>query len=96
MTGMDEGDYVRMTVLVSGRVQGVGFRAYVRRWALDVALAGYVENLSDGRVEVVAEGERRDLEHLLHLLKRGPAHAEVAQVEVSWSEPSHLEDFYVY
>jgi acylphosphatase len=93
---MDADDYVRMTALVSGQVQGVGFRAYARRRALDAALSGYAENLSDGRVEVVAEGERGELEHLLHLLKRGPPHAEVEQVEVSWSEPSHLEDFYVY
>ena len=87
---------VRMTVLVSGEVQGVGYRAFAQRQAQDLGLQGYAENLGDGRVEIVAEGERADLEHFLHLLKRGPAHAEVGAVTETWGEASALRGFYTY
>ncbi len=86
----------RMVALISGKVQGVGYRAFVRRKAQELGLAGYAENLPDGRVEVVAEGEEEDLKLLLHFLKRGPRLAEVAAVDVSWSEPAGLEGFHVY
>ena len=86
----------RATVLVHGRVQGVGYRAFVRRHALDLGLAGQVENLADGRVEVVLEGPRLDLEHLLVHLRRGPVHATVAGLDVAWSEPVGLAGFHAY
>ena len=86
----------RATVLVRGHVQGVGYRAFVRRHALDLGLAGQVENLGDGRVEVVAEGPRLDLEHLLIHLQRGPVHATVAGLDVAWSEPVGLAGFHAF
>ena len=92
----DDSAQKRMTVLASGRVQGVGFRAFVRRHALDLGLKGYAENLGDGRVEVVAEGEKSELEHLLVKLKMGPAHAVVTELEVAWGEVTGLESFYTY
>ena len=85
-----------LTALISGDVQGVGFRAFVRRHALDLGLAGSAENLSDGRVEVVAEGPRSELEHLLVFLRRGPAHAKVEGVEAHWSEGGGLRGFHTY
>jgi len=86
----------RMVALISGKVQGVGYRAFVRRKAQELGLTGYAENLPDGRVEVVAEGEEEDLKLLLHFLKRGPRLAEVTAVDASWSEPAGLEGFHVY
>jgi len=87
----------RLTALVRGRVQGVGFRAFVRRQALDLRLDGYVENLPDGRVEVVAEGERSELEHLLVKLRTGPAHAEVDDIDVTWGSGGAMpRGFYAY
>lgn len=86
----------RLTALISGRVQGVGFRAFVRRHALDLGLAGSAENLSDGRVEIVAEGPRSELEHLVVFLRRGPSHAKVHDVEVHWSEGGGLRGFHAY
>lgn len=77
-------------------MQGVGFREFVRRHALDLRLAGYAENLDDGRVEVVAEGRMEDLELLLVRLRQGPAHAEVEDVEVTWGEGGSLDGFYAY
>ena len=46
---------MRLTALVSGTVQGVGYRLFIQRYARDLGLCGYAENLSDGKVEVVAE-----------------------------------------
>ncbi len=89
-------DSARLTVLISGQVQGVNFRNFVRRLAQDASLSGYAENLSDGRVEVVAEGPRDELEALLHQLQRGPAFARVAGVDVTWGEVSGLEGFHTY
>lgn len=89
-------DTVRFTALVKGLVQGVGFRIFTRTQAQALGLSGSVENLADGRVEVVAEGHRDDLDLLLVRLKDGPAHAEVEDIEVAWSEPVGLVGFHVY
>lgn len=70
-------------------MQGVGFRDFVERRASFLGLTGYVRNLEDGRsVEVVAEGPRPALEHLLEYLHEGPRSAVVETVEVEWREPS--------
>jgi acylphosphatase len=86
----------RATVLVRGWVQGVGYRAFVRRHALDLGLSGHAENLADGRVEVVLEGDRREIEHALIALGRGPAHATVEGLDVTWSEPVGLRGFHAH
>jgi acylphosphatase len=68
--------------LVTGLVQGVGFRWFVARHARDLGLAGYARNLSDGRVEVVIAGEDGEaIARLEAILLRGPAHARVQAVE---------------
>ncbi len=89
-------DFVRFSALVSGTVQGVGMRRYVQRRAQDLGVNGYAENLSDGRLEVVAEGYREDLELLLVRIRMGTAHAEVTGIEVNWTESSNLQGFHVY
>lgn len=84
----------RAHVLVSGRVQGVFFRDHTRRWALSLGLTGWVRNLWDGRVEVVAEGEKERLEGLIARLKEGPPLARVENVSVDWEEyRSEFSDF---
>jgi acylphosphatase len=68
--------------VVAGLVQGVGFRWYVARHARGLGLAGYARNLADGRVEVVATGsDAAALTRLEELLRAGPAHARVDNVE---------------
>ena len=69
-------------VLVSGRVQGVGFRWYARERAEQLGLAGWVKNLPDGRVEVWLEGREQAVEAMLVWLERGPPAAHVKNVEV--------------
>ncbi len=77
----------RLTAHVSGRVQGVGFRWWTRSRALELGLRGTVANLADGRVEVVAEGERPTLQALLDLLRGPRAPGQVANVAERWSQP---------
>jgi acylphosphatase len=87
---------LRLTALVAGKVQGVGYRRFVQRQCETLRLSGYAENLADGRVEIIAEGEKSELEHLLHWLKKGSTHSLVQSVEVTWSEATGLTDFFVY
>ncbi|MCU4183203.1 acylphosphatase [Acidiferrimicrobium sp. IK] len=75
-------------VLVSGRVQGVGFRAACARVAGRLGVAGLVRNLPDGRVEVVAAGEPAAVAALIDWCRAGPSWAEVTDVVVGdWPEP---------
>jgi acylphosphatase len=85
--GYDEHDqYARLTAWVRGRVQGVGFRWWVRRNALELGLRGLAENLIDGRVRIIAEGERDGLLELLGRLEGPGAPGHVAQVTHRWDE----------
>ena len=72
--------------IVHGRVQGVFFRDFVSRQAKKLDLTGYVRNLYDGTVEVLAEGERKQLEGLISDLNVGPPAASVEKVITTWSE----------
>ncbi len=78
----------RVHLVVSGRVQGVGFRWYVRREGAALGLTGAVWNRYDGAVEIEAEGEREALERLIDAVREGPRAALVRAVDVSWSEGS--------
>jgi acylphosphatase len=74
----------RLTAWVRGRVQGVGFRWWVRCNALELGIRGAAENLVDGRVKVVAEGARGSLVELLDRLKGQATPGQVAQVTHRW------------
>ncbi|MGC9529648.1 MAG: acylphosphatase [Candidatus Bipolaricaulaceae bacterium] len=78
----------RVHLYISGRVQGVFFRARTRDRAQALGLAGFARNLPDGRVEVVAEGDQRALQELVEFAHRGPPAAAVQHVEVRWEESS--------
>jgi acylphosphatase len=88
---------IRRAYLISGRVQGVGFRWWTRREALALGLRGTVGNLPDGRVRVDAEGPPTALQRLLDLLHEGPPAARVARVDVvEPQEGSYPADFQTY
>lgn len=74
-------------LLVSGRVQAVGFRAFACASARECGAAGWVRNLPDGRVEAWAQGPRPAVEALVAALRRGPAHGRVDAVDVTWTQP---------
>ena len=75
---------VRARVTVSGRVQGVGYRAFAARVATQRGLLGGVRNLDDGRVELEVEGAKAAIEELLHQLRIGPPAGQVTRVETEW------------
>jgi acylphosphatase len=80
-------------IIVTGFVQGVGFRYFVLKRALELGVKGYARNLTSGEVEVVAEADRSRLNEFIELIKEGPRHAEVRSA-VSEPFPSHhFEDF---
>ena len=76
----------RLTAWIRGRVQGVGFRWWVRRNALELGLLGVAENLIDGRVKVIAEGDREKLVELLGRLEGPGTPGQVAQVTFRWDQ----------
>jgi acylphosphatase len=80
----------RLHALVEGHVQGVGFRYFVLSRAQQRNLTGWVRNTLDGNVEVIAEGDRADLDELLDALRTGPRSAFVSLVREKW-EPSRGE-----
>ena len=67
---------------VSGRVQGVGFRYFVRRHADTQQLSGYAKNLTDGRVEFLLQGDEAAVQQVLAQIHHGPSYANVTNVEV--------------
>lgn len=86
----------RLHVLVAGLVQGINFRSWTKEQAESLNLTGWVRNLPDGRVEVLAEGGQEALEKLLADLKTGHPLARVEKTEVSWEEDhNEFEDFSV-
>lgn len=76
--------------LISGTVQGVGFRFFAQRAAARHQVLGYVRNLTDGRVEAFAEGEAKTVEAFKHELIAGPKFSSVRQIEEIVLEPTNL------
>lgn len=75
-----------MHLQISGRVQGVAFRAYTTREARRLELSGWVRNRTDGSVELLAEGDRAQLEELEAWCHDGPPSASVTDVNTQWLE----------
>jgi acylphosphatase len=82
----DQKERTRLHLIISGRVQGVGFRFAAYDQAEDLALAGWVRNLPNGDVEIVAEGSRKNLQVLAAWAHLGPASAHVTNVREEWSD----------
>ena len=81
----------RAHIFIDGRVQGVGFRHFVKVRARSLNLGGWVKNLSDGRVEAVFEGERQKVEEIIDLCRQGPPASRVDHVDINRDESR--EDF---
>lgn len=77
-------EVVEARILVSGRVQGVAFRAYTEREAGRLGVDGWVRNLGDGRVEISVSGARDSVESLLDWCRKGSPFAAVKEVQVRW------------
>lgn len=73
----------RIRIIVEGLVQGVFYRASTLKTAQQLNLTGYVRNLPDGNVEVVAEGRSEQVDRLISWCHQGPTHAVVSKIEVT-------------
>jgi acylphosphatase len=82
--------------VIRGEVQWVGFRAFTERQAGRLGLTGFVRNLPDSAVEVVAEGDEASLKLLLEALHLGPRAARVEEVSITWQKPTgKYKDFLI-
>lgn len=75
-------------LVARGRVQGVGFRFYVREQASRYGVKGWVRNRADGSVEVLAEGKKETLQEFIEVIREGPRFGSVSDLEIDWEEPS--------
>lgn len=86
----------RVHVKINGRVQGVYFRASAVEQARRLGITGWVMNCPDSSVEVVAEGEREELEKLISWCRRGPSGAQVSEVHAEWqASKQEFQNFFV-
>jgi len=77
----------RFHAFVSGIVQGVGFRYFVYEVGIYLHLNGWVRNRLTGKVEILSEGPKKELELLIKEVRKGPKMAQVEDVHIEWSEP---------
>jgi acylphosphatase len=77
-------------IVVRGFVQGVGFRYYIMQKAQEMRLKGYTQNLPNGEVEAVVEGDKLFIEDLYRAMQRGPTKAKVTDHVIEWGDPKNL------
>lgn len=78
---------VRLRIRVYGIVQGVGFRSFVKRVADELNISGYVMNMDDGSVEILAEGDEKNINAFLDYVSKGPPGSVVENVIIEREEP---------
>lgn len=83
----------RVSIIVTGRVQGVGFRYSARQKAIEMNLTGFVRNLPDGSVSIEAEGRIEDVERFLQWCHNGPPRAIIRSVDYSFQPALGYENF---
>ena len=84
----NDSETILVTAVISGKVQRVFFRASARHKAQELALVGYVQNVPDEKVILVAEGQKKNIRELLGWVRRGPQFANVEAVKVHWEKAS--------
>lgn len=72
---------IRVHLIISGRVQGVGYRYFIQKHANDLALSGWVQNQEDGSVEAEFEGPSNAVEKMIQFCREGPSHAKVEEIK---------------
>lgn len=80
-------------IFVLGFVQGVGFRRFVKKNALNLGLKGGVKNLPDGRVEVFVQGSKENIGKLVKICEKGTFFSDIKSVQVEWEEEREFDDF---
>ena len=79
-------DLRRLHAIIDGRVQGVSFRHHTRLKAVELDVTGWVRNRHDGKVEVIVEGTKSQLDEMVEFLYEGSPHAQVKDVEIDWED----------
>ena len=82
-----------LQMTISGRVQGVFFRANVRKKALELELKGYAKNLRNGNVEIAAQGDEEKISELTHFIKSNPGAAKIKEIKTAEREPDNFKGF---
>jgi len=91
-----ERNFLEFYAKIYGKVQGVGFRFFTEEWAKYFNIKGYVKNLFDGSVEVLAQGKEEGLQELIFKLKQGPTFAKVEKMDIIFKKPSFIyKDFLI-
>jgi len=85
----------RVSVVFKGKVQGVYFRQYARRWAEMLSVNGNIRNMPDGTVQAVFEGQRQAVQEIIRKLKEEHPSAQITHVEIKVEEPEDLQGFEV-
>lgn len=86
----------QVKIIATGLVQGVNFRYYTREKADELGLVGWVMNLPDGNLEIIAQGERKNLEKLIKWCQTGPQFARVKEINIEWQKPEgKFNDFQI-
>ena len=87
---------IRVHIFVSGRVQNVCFRGDTQQIARELEITGWVKNLPDGKVEIIAEGEKEKLKQMVDWVKQGPPAAQVNNIDIEWQEyKGEFKDFHI-
>lgn len=86
----------RVRILIEGKLQGANFRYHTQQEAQKLGLAGFVRNLSDGRIEIDAQGDEASVDKMLAWCQEGPQSAQLKSILFRYDEPSeHTTDFIV-
>jgi acylphosphatase len=86
----------RVRILIEGRLQGMNFRYHTQQEAQRLGLGGFVRHLSDGRIEIDAQGDDESIEQLLAWCQDGPQSTQIKSILFRYDEPSeHISDFIV-
>ncbi len=82
-------------VLISGFVQGIGFRHFIKSKAQELRLKGFVGNLPDGKVEAVFQGSKENIQKIISFCRKGPFLSNVENMEVKWEKTIDKSDDFV-
>ena len=86
----------KVRVLVYGKVQGIGYRSFVRKYAKMLGLKGYVRNLPENKVEAVFCGDKKDIERMIEIMKKNHPLAEVKDIKVEKIDTeTNFSDFHI-
>ncbi len=84
---------MQVHIFVLGFVQGVGLRRFIRGKAKNLGLKGYVTNLPDGRVEVVAKGSKEKIEELIKIIEKGSFFSDIKSIQIEWENEQSFDSF---